>query len=359
MNNTNLSHGLHQFLEIKSECKLTTMNLISSFLSNHGFFKLYRDDEINNIYGLTGTLSSENAKDLLNAIYGLDFLYIPPNRIRKLKQLTPIIDIDKENWKKSIYETCKREAESERVVLIICNSNKDVLTLKEMFKGEKVIEYKDEKDVLKTTLSKLSPLTIIIATNLAGRGTDIQLSDEVIKKGGLHVCFTFLPKNVRVQEQGFGRAGRKGEPGTCQLIINFEEFYNLGISDNEGKNRKKEINDEIEKRKEVLKSFWEGANAFLDLNSEKMEFLDKEHIEDRKISIKIEEDKIESFEFEDFIPKFKEFADNYFKCLSVEGKEKFNYRYKELDEYRNNIESDEIKQAKDKIDKIVKKDNFF
>ena len=176
------------------------MNLISSFLSNYGFFKLYRDDEINNIYGLTGTLGSENAKDLLNAIYGLDFLYIPPNRIRKLKQLTPIIDIDKENWKKSIYETCKREAESERVVLIICNSIKDVLTLKEMFKGEKVIEYKDEKDVLKTTLSKLSPRTIIIATNLAGRGTDIQLSDEVIKKGGLHVCFTFLPKNVRVQE---------------------------------------------------------------------------------------------------------------------------------------------------------------
>lgn len=68
LNNTNLSHGLHQFLELKSKCKLTTMNLISSFLSNYRFFKLYRNDEINNIYGLTGTLCFENVKDLLDKI---------------------------------------------------------------------------------------------------------------------------------------------------------------------------------------------------------------------------------------------------------------------------------------------------
>ena len=73
LNNTNLSHGLHQFLELKSKCKMTTMNLISSFLSNYGFFKLYRDDKFNNIYGLTGTLGSENAKNLLDKIYNLDF----------------------------------------------------------------------------------------------------------------------------------------------------------------------------------------------------------------------------------------------------------------------------------------------
>ena len=130
LNRTNLSHGLHQFLELKSKCKLTTMNLISSFLSNYGFFKLYRDDEVNNIYGLTGTLGSENTLDLLDKIYGLDFLYIPPARKRKLKQLTSIIDINEENWKKSIYDTCIREALAQRIVLIICNSIKDVNLLK-------------------------------------------------------------------------------------------------------------------------------------------------------------------------------------------------------------------------------------
>lgn len=131
LNNPNLSHGLHQFLELKSKCKLTIMNLISSFLSNYEFFKLYRNDEINNIYGLTGTLGSENAKDLLNKIYDLDFLYIPPARKRKLKQLIPIIDINKNNWLESIYETCTREADSQIIVLIIFNSIKDVDTIKD------------------------------------------------------------------------------------------------------------------------------------------------------------------------------------------------------------------------------------
>ena len=358
LNNTNLSHGLHQFLELKSKCKLTAMNLISSFLSNYGFFKLYRDEEVNNIYGLTGTLGSENAKDLLNSIYGLDFLYIPPARKRKLKQLTPIIDINKENWKKSIYETCKREIESQRIVLIICNSIKNVSTLESMFdKKEKVIKYKDDEDVKKTFLSNLSPGTIIIATNLAGRGTDIQLNEEAIKNGGLHVCLTFLPRNVRVQEQGFGRAGRKGEPGTCQLIINLEEVYNFGIEENEGKNLKEEVVEEMEKTKEALKLFWEDANTYIDLNSEKTEALDKdkEHIEDEEIKLEVKKNIFVTFEFKNFIPKFKEFADNYFNGLY----EKFCYRYKELDERRNKIESDEIKQAKDRIDKIVKKDNFF
>ncbi len=47
---------------------------------------------------------------------------------------------------------------------------------------------------------------------LAGRGTDININEEILRKGGLHVCLTFLPKNIRVQEQTFGRGGRKGEP---------------------------------------------------------------------------------------------------------------------------------------------------
>jgi hypothetical protein len=74
----------------------------------------------------------------------------------------------------------------------------------------------------------MKPCNIIIATNLAGRGTDINLSEDVINNRGLHVCLTFIPRNERVEEQAFGRAGRKGEPGTYQLICNFfEEITNF------------------------------------------------------------------------------------------------------------------------------------
>ena len=66
-----------------------------------------------------------------------------------------------------------------------------------------------------------------------------------------------------------------------------------------------------------------------------------------------------TFESKDFISKCKQFTDEYFNGLFEETKDKFYYRYKELDERRNNLEADNIKQAKDRIDKIVKKDNFF
>ena len=66
-----------------------------------------------------------------------------------------------------------------------------------------------------------------------------------------------------------------------------------------------------------------------------------------------------TFESNYFISKCKQFTDEYFNGFFEETKDKFYYRYKELDERRNNLEADNIKQAKDRIDKIVKKDNFF
>ena len=55
---------------------------------------------------------------------------------------------------------------------------------------------------------------------LAGRGTDININEEILRKGGLHVCLTLLPKNIKFQEHAFGRGWRKREPGTWQLVIN-------------------------------------------------------------------------------------------------------------------------------------------
>ena len=76
------------------------------------------------------------------------------------------------------------------------------------------ITHQDERD---EPLRENSPC-IIIATNLAGRGTDIKISEVINENGGLHVCLTYLPSSYRVEEQAFGRTARKGQHGSGQMI---------------------------------------------------------------------------------------------------------------------------------------------
>ena len=93
----------------------------------------------------------------------------------------------------------------------------------------KIIIYKDSENKKESFFlnNEITEGTIILSTNLAARGTDIKISQNLEKNGGLHVILTFFPINERVEKQAFGRAGRKGERGSAEMIVfSFDNYEN-------------------------------------------------------------------------------------------------------------------------------------
>ena len=240
--------GLHQFLEIKEGKMLTEENLSSCYISNLSFFNKYitkNDNKLeNNIYGLTGTIGSEYNIKTLGKLYNLNVLYIPPFKKSKLKIEEPIIVLSNEKsedikknktkdinseWKKEIMKKSLQLVGCGRSVLIVYQYIKEVQKMYDLMKGLKnsenifntIIKY-SRSDIEKESefLNKeILPKTVIISTNLSGRGTDIRISEDLNNKKGLHVILTYEPFNERIENQAFGRAARKGQNGSAGKII--------------------------------------------------------------------------------------------------------------------------------------------
>ncbi|CAF3257667.1 unnamed protein product, partial [Rotaria socialis] len=226
--------GLHQFLQIKHGCKLSLMSLKAVFISNVSYLKLYQ-----NLYGLSGTLGSRDEKKLLNELYNIDLIKVPTSKPKNFFEERPIISGYKNQWTDSIYDETKKKIIKHRSVLIICETVKDVDYISKYLvkRAMEDLQY-DPNNFIYDSLKKpyiykreheeftfgqgnelLNCGTVIIATNLAGRGTDIKLEQKFVEAGGLHVIVTFLPNNCRIEEQAYGRAARCGEHGSGQLIV--------------------------------------------------------------------------------------------------------------------------------------------
>ena len=113
-----------------------------------------------------------------------------------------------------------------RSVLVICESIDDVQKVKLATDTKNIKARRIE--CLTTGEEKYNDHIgcneIFIATNIAGRGTDLKAETPLVKNGGLHVIISFMPKNLRVEMQGRGRAGRNGAPGSSELIVNYTRY---------------------------------------------------------------------------------------------------------------------------------------
>ena len=225
--NMTWSDGLTQFLQIKHGLKLKSEDLSTTYISHYSFFKRYFNANENNIFGVTGTIGTQKSKFLLKDLFNVKIFIIPPFKPSKLILLNNKAEFkNKEEWQKEILNSIEINSKKfSRAVLIICFTIKETdelyeLLIKNGYKKDKIDKYQRNDDKTNKLKEYYDKGDIIIATNLAGRGTDIKLSEEVKKNGGLHEIVTFLPSNQRVEEQAIGRTARSGAKGSSLIIVN-------------------------------------------------------------------------------------------------------------------------------------------
>lgn len=223
---TSWQNGLQQFLQLKHALRLTAENFTTCFISNMEYFLRYGCK----IYGMTGTLGSHDAQDLLSSIYPVDLAVVPTYKPKQFVELTGILAHNSEEWLAKISRSIVEETSKNRAVLVICQTISDTYKVKENllkcgYLSDKIKLYsRNDNDEYLAVGTSIESGQVIIATNLAGRGTDVKTTKEVEDAGGLHVCLTFLPDNLRVEEQAFGRTSRQGNHGSGQLIIDQSEL---------------------------------------------------------------------------------------------------------------------------------------
>ncbi|CAC5418044.1 unnamed protein product [Mytilus coruscus] len=215
---------LHQFLEIKHGKKLSHITLETNFMSNQEYFSRY----MGKIFGVSGTLGTAREKSFIERQFNLRCQKIPTHRTNVFEELPGIICDTKSKWIINIQDivrdqVTKMSNDNQRAVLVICEDINTAEELKnnltETVSASVALYIRNDENNEKIH-SRLNAGDVIVATNIAGRGTDIDIDESIEKAGGLFVLVTFLPQNTRIENQIFGRSARKGQPGSAQIVLN-------------------------------------------------------------------------------------------------------------------------------------------
>lgn len=214
------NEGLHQAIEAKEQVQVREESMTLATISFQNFFRLYRK-----LSGMTGTAFTEAEE--FQQIYALDVIQIPPNR--------PIQRVDKDDL---IYRTeaGKLRAIVKEVQKYHAKGQPVLIGSASIVKNELIAKYLDEAKIPYEILNAKNNEreaaiiekagekgAVTLATNMAGRGTDIKLTDEVKELGGLVVIGSERHDSRRVDNQLRGRGGRQGDPGTTQFFVSCED----------------------------------------------------------------------------------------------------------------------------------------
>lgn len=228
------SDGLHQAIEAKENVKIEASSQTHATVTLQNYFRMY-----NKLAGMTGTAETEAGE--FWEIYKLDVVVIPTNRPVQRKDREDLVyKTNREKYNAIIDEVVKITQEEKRPVLVGTTSV-EISELLSRLLNEKGVAHNvlnaklHEKEADIVAVAGTSGV-VTIATNMAGRGTDIKLSDEVKEAGGLAIIGTERHDSRRVDRQLRGRAGRQGDPGSSQFFVSLEDkLMRLFGSDRIGK----------------------------------------------------------------------------------------------------------------------------
>ncbi len=214
------SEGLHQALEAKEKVKIQEESQTLADTTYQNYFRMYKK-----LAGMTGTAQTEATE--FSQIYKLDVISIPTN--------VPVMRIDKNDliYKtqaekfKAVIDEIKRSHEKGQPVLVGTASIERSEVLHEMLVRAKiphsVLNAKNHEKEAQIIADAGAKGAVTIATNMAGRGVDIRIDDEVRALGGLYIIGTERHESRRIDNQLRGRAGRQGDPGMSRFYLSLED----------------------------------------------------------------------------------------------------------------------------------------
>ena len=214
------SDGLHQALEAKEHVKIERESQTLASITLQNYFRMYKK-----LGGMTGTAETE-AEEFYK-IYKLDVVVIPTNRDMIRKDQNDCIFLTKSAKFKAIAEDVKRAHEKGQPILIgtVAVETSELLSHILTASGvqHEVLNAKQHAREADIVAHAGEPGHVTIATNMAGRGTDIKLTPESIEAGGLYILGTERHESRRIDNQLRGRSGRQGDPGESRFYIALED----------------------------------------------------------------------------------------------------------------------------------------
>ena len=214
------SDGLHQSIEAKENVKVQGESKTLATITFQNYFRMYEK-----LAGMTGTAKTE--EDEFNKIYKLDVYVIPTNKPAIRKDLPDVIYKTKNaKYRAVVREVKKRHATGQPILVGTTSINQSEI-LSQLLDKENIVHnvlnakyHEKEAEIIKNAGQKGM---VTIATNMAGRGTDIKLGPGVAELGGLMIIGTERHESRRIDNQLRGRAGRQGDPGTTQFFLSLED----------------------------------------------------------------------------------------------------------------------------------------